>query len=543
MKSFFEWFKASTKVKRWILLILLGVVLTCYGIAKILVSEEITFFELGKTIAIFVLGFAAIVISVVFIQKRSLEIIIEANNTGTERGKKAQSNIKSLIFNKKVYEEGPKVVIIGGGQGLNNIIGGFKKYTNNITAIVTMSDYGNNPTASRRALDSLPLKDIKDSIIAMSDREDIMRKLINWNFQNERLRGLNFGDIYLTAMNEIYSNISEAILKSTEVLNITGKVIPVTLDEITICAELTDGTTIKQKDRIPEIVAEKVEKINRIYISPTNCRPAPGVIEAIEDADVIIIGPGSLYTNVLPNLLVKNVSKAIKDSKALKFYISNIMTEPGQTDNYALSEHLKAIQEHVGTDIIDYCLADTGEVVPEYIRKYNKEGADLVEIDNKKLSQYNVKVIQRDMSCIKNDKIRHNPDIVASTIIEMICNDLKFHDMQNNTEYLLLQSVLKDQKKLQLKEAKKKQSTALIKSKKKPKDLIKRDSRFKEKYRDRVESIQNTDAKIAENRRIAEEIEKMEKNKKAQRSKRTNNDLDDKIKKLKNNDGKGRRIK
>lgn len=517
MKSFFEWFKASTKVKRWILLSLVGVVLTCYGVAKILVSEEITFFELGKTIAIFVLGFVAIITSIVFIQKRSLEIIIEANHTGTEKGKKAQSNIKSLIFNKKVYEEGPKIVIIGGGQGLNNIIGGFKKYSNNITAIVTMSDYGNNPTASRRALDSLPLKDIKDSIIAMSDKEDIMRNLINWNFQNERLKGLNFGDIYLTAMNEIYSNISEAILKSTEVLNITGKVIPVTLDEITICAELTDGTTIKQKDKIPEIVAEKVEKINRIYISPTNCRPAPGVIEAIEDADVIVIGPGSLYTNVLPNLLVKNVSKTIKDSKALKFYISNIMTEPGQTDNYSLSEHLKAIQEHVGTDIIDYCLADTGEVIPEYIRKYNKEGADLVEVDNKNVNQYNVKVIQRDMSCIKNDKIRHNPDIVASTIMEMICNDLKFHDMQNNTEYLLLQSVLKEQKKLQLKEAKKKQTTALVKTKKKPKDLIKRDSRFKEKYRDRVESIQNTDAKIAENRRIAEEIAKMEKNKKSQK--------------------------
>lgn len=547
MKSFFEWFKASTKVKRWILLILIGVLFTCYGMTKLLVSEEISFLELGKIVAIFVLGFAAIVTGIVYIHKRNLEIIIEANNTSTEKGKKAQSNIKSLIFNKKVYEEGPNVVIIGGGQGLNNIIGGFKKYTNNITAIVTMSDYGNNPTASRRALDSLPLKDIKDSIIAMSDREDIMRNLINWNFQNERLRGLNFGDIYLTAMNEIYSNISEAILKSTEVLNITGKVIPVTLDEITICAELTDGTTIKQKDRIPEIVAEKVEKINRIYISPTNCRPAPGVIEAIEDADVIIIGPGSLYTNVLPNLLVKNVSKAIKDSKALKFYISNIMTEPGQTDNYSLSEHLKALKEHVGTDVIDYCLADTGEVIPEYIRKYNKEGADLVEIDSKKLSEYNVKVIQRDMSCIKNDKIRHDADKVASIIIEMICNDLKFHDMQNNTEYLLLQSVLKDQKKLQLKEAKKKQSTALVKSKKKPKDLIKRDSKFKEKYRERVESIQNTDAQIAENRRIAEEISKMEKAKREgqnQRNKRANTDLDDKIRKLsKNNDGKGRRIK
>lgn len=511
MKSFLEWFKASTKVKRWIILILFGVVLTCYGIAKILVSKEITFFELGKTIVIFVIGFISIVVSVVFIQKRTLEIIIEANNTSTEKGKKAQLNIKSLIFNKKVYEEGPKIVAIGGGQGLNTVIEGFKKYTNNITAIVTMSDYGNIPTASRRALDTLPLRDIKDSIIAMSDKEDIMRKLMNLTFQNERLRGLNFGDVYLTAMNEIYSNISEAILKSTEVLNITGRVMPVTLDEITICAELTDGTTIKQKDKIPEIVAEKVESINRIYISPSNCRPAPGVIEAIEDADVIVIGPGSLYTNVLPNLLVKNVSKAIKDSKAMKYYISNIMTEPGQTDNYSLSEHLKAIQEHVGTGLIDYCLADTGEVIPEFIRKYNKEGSDIVEIDSRKLTEYNVKVIQRNMSCVRNDRIRHNPDIIAATIVEMICNDLKFHDMQNDTEYLLLKSVLKEQKKIQDKEQKSLMKVPKNKlSKFMKNDDTKKRSKFNEKYSDRVKSIQNTDAKIAENRKIAEEIEKME---------------------------------
>ena len=204
----------------------------------------------------------------------------------------------------------------------------------------------------------------------------------------------------------------------------------------------------------------------------------------------------------------------------MKFYISNIMTEPGQTDNYTLSEHLRAINEHVGTDIIDYCLADTGEVVPEYIRKYNKDGSDLVEIDSRKINEYNVKVIQRNMSCIKNERIRHKPDVIASTIIEMVCNDLKFHDMQNNTEYLLLQTVLKDQKKLILKEEKRKKK--LLESGKQPKKEpeTRKNSRFKEKYRDRVESIQNTDAKIKENRRIAEEIEKMEKAKMAANKKK-----------------------
>ena len=512
MKSFFECFKASTKVKRWIFLIIIGIFLTCYAFTKVLVTEEISFFEIGKIIVLFVIGFMCIITSIVFIQKRNLEIIIEANDENTEKGQKAKVNLKSLIFNKKVYEEGPKIVIIGGGEGLNTVIEGFKKYTNNITAIVTMSDYGNVPTKSRKSLDTLPLRDIKDSIIAMSDQEELMRKLLDLNFKNERLKDLNFGDIYLTAMSEIYSNISEAILKSTQVLNITGRVMPITLDELTICAELDDGTTIKQKDRIPEIVAEKIQKINRIYISPSNCRPSPGVLEAINEADAIVIGPGSLYTNVLPNLLVKNVSKAIKESKAMKFYISNIMTEPGQTDNYSVSDHLKAIDEHVGINIVDYCVVDTGDIIPEYIRKYNKEGSDVVEIDAKKMNEYDVKMIKRNMSCVKDNKIRHNPDVMASTIIEMICNDLKFHDLQNDTEYLLLNSVLKEQKKIREKEAKlaQKRKNKPVKQNNKENKLNHRPSKFKEKYKDRVESIQNVEAKIAENRKIAEEIEKAE---------------------------------
>lgn len=501
MKSFLEWFRASTKVKRWIFLIILGVALTCYAFSKILVTEEIEISELIQIIVLFVTGFLMISISVVFIQKRTLEIFIEANDSSTEKGKKAKVNIKSLIFNKKVYEEGPKIVVIGGGQGLNTVIEGLKKYTNNITAIVTMSDYGNVPTESRKALDSLPLKDIKDSIVALSDREKLMKQLLSLNFKNERLKGLNFGDIYLTAMNEIYGNISEAIQKSTEVLNITGRVIPVTLDEITICAELTDGTTVKQKNKIPEVVSERVEVINRIYISPSNCRPAPGVLEAIEEAEAIIIGPGSLYTNVLPNLLVKNVSKAIKESKAIKLYISNIMTEPGQTDNYSISEHIKAIIDHVGNDLFDICLADTGEVMPEFVRRYNMEGSELVEQDFGKVNSFGIKVIQRNMSCIREDKIRHNPDIIAATVIELICNDLKFHDMQNGTEYMLLNSVLKEQNKLIEKNAK---VSRTIPYKSKNNDEPKRKSKFKEKYSDRFMSIKNSDKKREENKRRAE---------------------------------------
>lgn len=522
MKSFLEWFKSSAKVKRWMFLIVVGIALACYGFMKVLVAEEMSFQELGKIIAAFVVGFVCVIIGIIFIQKRNLEIIIEANDQDSAKGKEAKVNIKSLIFNRKVYDEGPKIVVIGGGQGLNTVIEGLRKYTNNITAIVTMSDYGNVPTESRKALDTLPLEDIKSSIIAMSDKEELMGQLMNLNFQNPKLQALNFGDIYLTAMNELYGNISEAIQKSTEVLNINGRVLPVTLDEIIICAELTDGTIVEKKDKIPEIVSEKVEVINRIFINPSNCKPAPGVIEAIEEAEAIIIGPGSLYTNVLPNLLVKRVSKAMKESKAVKMYISNIMTEFGQTDNYTLAEHIKAIQDHVGKGVFDYCLVDTGEVVPEYVRRYNKEGSEVVEANITQAASLGVKIIQKDMSCIKNDKIRHNPAMIASTIIELICNELRFKDEQNGTEFLLLNSILKEENK----EIKKNQ-----KVEKQHKEIVKkatqnvrnknhnRKSKFSEKYKERVEAIQNTEAKIKENRAIAKEIERLEKEKKKKEKK------------------------
>ncbi len=542
MKALLEWIKSSEKVKRWIFLIMIGIALACYGFSLILVTEEMEIRELGKVIGIFVVGFVFIVLGIVFIQKRNLEIIIEANDQDSEKGKKAKVNIKSLIFNRKVYDEGPKIVIIGGGQGLNTVIEGLRKYTNNITAIVTMSDYGNIPTESRKALDALPLEDIKGSIIAMSDKEDLMQELMHLNFQNERLRGLNFGDIYLTAMNELYGNISEAIQKSTEVLNINGKVLPVTLDEIMICAELTDGTVVEKKDKIPEVVSEKVEVINRIYISPSNCKPALGVIEAIQEAEAIIIGPGSLYTNVLPNLLVKKVSKAIKESKAIKMYVSNIMTEFGQTDNYTLAEHIKAIQDHVGKGVFDYCLVDTGEVVPEYVRRYNKEGSEIVEANITQAASLGVKIIQKNISCIKNDRIRHNANMIASIVIELICNELKFKDQQNGTEFLLLNSILKEDKKNIKKEQKAekkkkeivKKATETVKAQKN-----KKKSKFSEKYKARVESIQNTEEKIKENKKITKEIEKLEKSKtKKKTAKKSKKDTKEKAEKKPKKDTK-----
>ena len=451
MKGFFEWFKSSTKMKRWFLMIVIGIVLCCYGFSKILIEKELLLEELVWIIAAFVVGFIFVVLGIIFIQKRTLELLVQANSTVV--GEK-NVNIQSLIFNKNVYEEGPKVVVIGGGTGLNTVLEGIKKYTNNITAIVTVSDYGKKATNSRKELDLLPLEDIKDGIIALADNEEEMKKIMNYHFRTNQLMGLSFGDIYMLATKELYGNMAESIQKSSNILKITGKVLPATLDEINICAELKDGTIVEEREKISDITYHKATKINRIYITPSNCIPAPGVLEAIKEADAIIIGPGSLYTNVIPNLLVKNVAKTIKESKAFKIYVSNIMTEPGQTDNYSISEHIQAIIDHAGGKIIDYCICDTGEVVPEYIRKYNKQGSDLVEIDLSKVSNLGVNVIHKHMSRIEGEKIRHDADTVAVAIMELICTDLKFKDQQYDTKYILLNSKLKDQKKQEKKKEK-----------------------------------------------------------------------------------------
>lgn len=486
MKGFFKWFGNQSKMKRWILLILLGIILASYGMVNLLIGKELNFIQLAKIVISFVVGFTIVIIAIIFMQKRTLELFVQDTDS---RGEAKDGNVKSLIFNKKVYDEGPNIVVIGGGAGLDSVLRGLKNYTNNITAIVTISDYGRVATDSRKMLETLPLDDIKNSFIALSNNEAVMNGILNYKFTQGRLKELSFGDIYLLAMKELYGDFTLSIEQSKNVLNMTGRVLPVTLQPIDICAELEDGTIIENKDKIPEIVNSKVSKINRIFINPSNCMPAPGVIEAIQKADAIIIGPGSLYTNVIPNLLVKGVARTIKENKGFKIYISNIMTEPGQTDNYSLSDHIKAIQEHAGKGIVDYCIYDTGEIIPEFVRRYNKEGQELVEQDTAKAKEEGIKLLQRNLSYIDGEFIRHNPDAIASSIIELVCEDMKFRDMENDSRYVMLNSKLKDTKK------KLKTTTTKVRTKKSKPEKSERTSKFAMKYQDRINSIKQSDEK------------------------------------------------
>ena len=500
MNGLGHWLKSSSKMKRWIFLILVGIVLTCYGIAKILVQKEMEIVDAEKVVVVFVIGFTCIVLGLIFLNKRNMELFIEA--TDDRMKNKKNVNVKSLIFDRTIYDKGPKIVAIGGGAGLNTVLTGMKRYTDNITAIVAVSEYGKQPNSSRMALGTtLPFEEVKDSIAALSSEEsNELEKLLNHEMYNPNLRGLKFSDIYFTAMKEIYRNDTQSIEKSNSIFKIVGDVKPVTTEEMQICAELENGYVVEEKDKIPEIVNDKMTRINRVYLKPSNCRPAPGVLEAIKEADSIIIGPGSLYTNVIPNLLVNGVAKAIRESKAIKIYVNNIMTEPGQTDDYSVEDHIKAIIEHCGEGLIDYCIYDTGEVVPEYIKMYNREGADLVEQKINDPALKRIKFIKKNISKIVDGKIRHDPYMIAESAITLICNDMKFQDKENDPSYIMLNAKLQSDKRINKlkKEKRKKDKKAERKGidPNKKKDRFKKQSKFSAKYSDRIKSIKDSGEKM-----------------------------------------------
>ncbi len=473
MKSFFKWLKNSTKIKRWIFVMLVGMVLACYGFAQILVLDRLELMDIIKIVITFVAGITLFIIGIVYMQKRTLELAVLQDGKATT----------ALVDSK---DKGPNVVVIGGGIGLNKVLTGLKNYTNNLTAIITVSSYGNKN--KRR-----PTDDLRNSIVALAKNSEEMNKIMNLPTKNG-----TFGDSYFEAIEQANKDFAEGIQKSNNILSMIGKVLPATLDEMRICVELEDGTVIEEKEKIAEITSNKVTKINRVYIKPTNCRTTPGIVEAIQKADAIVIGPGSLYTSVIPNLLIRNVAKAIRDSKAYKIYISNIMTENGHTDDYALSDHINAIVDHAGKNIIDYCICDNGDIIPEILRKYNKSGASLVDIDKQNIK--GVTIVRGDVSCTEGEYIRHNPDALGKQIVEIILNDMKFKDKKNDEQYVLLNAKLKENKK---------KNKPIKKQKNKKVKREKAKSKFSAKYRDRIESIKESEQTTNINKKIHERAKKM----------------------------------
>ena len=243
MLGIFKWFKSGTRMKRWIFVIIVGIILLCYGIATIIDMKEISVLNLLLTIALSVIGFIMIIVGIIYSQKRVLELLVENTDERISDDKK-DVNVKSLIFNKTVYNEGPKIVVIGGGSGLNTVLRGMKSYTNNVTAIVEMSDYGNKSKELRESTHILPIEGVKRSIIALSSDEKEMEKLLDLQIES----GMDFTDLFISAMQEINGEGSKFIENISKVLNITGKILPVTLDKMNVCAELEDRNFDRRKE-------------------------------------------------------------------------------------------------------------------------------------------------------------------------------------------------------------------------------------------------------------------------------------------------------
>lgn len=512
MKGLNTWLKNSSKMKRWILLILVGIIFVSYGIASIIISKKaMSFKHAAKIIVYFTLGFTSVILGLIYINKRTMELFVEATDERISGRRKV--NINSLIFNKNIYEQGPNIVVIGGGSGLNTILDGLKRYTSNITAIVTVSNYGDNLDKNSERLRYMQLEDIKNGLASLAIEDNSkMKELLNYRFKKGSLKNIAFSDIYFEAMQDISKSLAESVKDSNDIFKIYGKVLPVTEDEMKICAELGNGYIVEEKSKIASMVYDKLTKINRVYISPGNCKPTPGVIEAIQNADSIIIGPGSLYTNIIPNLLVNGVARAIKVSKAKKFYVCNIMTEPGLTDNFSVSDHVNSIIDHCGEGLIDYCLYDTGEIIPEYIKKYNLDGSDLVEQDLKNIKERKIKFIKENLSIIKDDSIRHNANLIADIVIQVICDDLKYKDKQNDPEYMLMNSKLKADKIIHKRQ---KRMNKIKTSGKKTKKVG--NSKFANKYQDRIKSIKDTNKNIERKKKA---IESKSKQKNQEKSKK-----------------------
>ena len=313
-----------------------------------------------------------------------------------------------------------KVVVIGGGTGLSTMLRGLKQYTSHITAIVTVGDDGGGSGKLREDLGMLPPGDIRNCILALADTEPLMEDLLQYRFTEGSLKGQCFGNLFLAAMAGISENFEDAVQKMSSVLAVKGKVLPVTLDDMKLIAELENGEIIEGESKIPSEVIVRNTRIKKIAIKPIDAKPLEEAIKAINNADVIIMGPGSLYTSIIPNLLVKGIPEAICKSPAKKVYISNVMTQPGETDGFKVSNHLKVLMDYGVAENIDYVIANNGIIPPDIKEKYAKENAELVVLDYENISNLNVNVIEADLIKITKRYVKHNAEKLAELIMKNI---------------------------------------------------------------------------------------------------------------------------
>ena len=314
------------------------------------------------------------------------------------------------------------IVVIGGGTGLSTVLRGLKTHPFDITAIVTVADDGGSSGRLRDDYDIPPPGDVRNVIAALSDTEPLVEQMFQYRFSSESsaaLGGHSLGNLMLTALTEITGDFNLAIAEMCKVLKVHGKIIPAANKKVTLHAELESGEYIEGESRIPEANTP----IKRVFLTPEDVEPLPSAIKAIRSADIILIGPGSLYTSIIPNLLVKDIAKAVKAARAEKIYICNLMTQRGETIGYTASDHVQAIHKHTGASFINTILINNVELPCNVREIYLEEKAEPVVFDVENLEKMNLRVVKEEIAMVKDGTVRHHANNVADWLCQYVCKE------------------------------------------------------------------------------------------------------------------------
>lgn len=413
--SLLKWLYPGMRIKRWLFLLILGLVSLSLGFAYILVQiyrtqpfpeyvSSLTLQFIDRPIRGIIFMIIGAVVAVGALWKLNDSLLSAVMPDG-------HNNLVDIVYNQRQRKRGPKIVVIGGGTGLSTLLRGIKEYTTNVTAIVTVADDGGSSGRLRRELGVLPPGDFRNCIAALADAEPLMTKLFQYRFsEGSGLDGHSFGNLFIVAMSGVTGNFEQAIRESSRVLAVRGQILPSTIENVTLCAELADEVHVEGESQIS--LSDKA--IKRVYLQPEYPMAYPEAIRAILDADLIVLGPGSLYTSILPNLLVRDLASALVASKALKVYVCNVATQRGETDNFTVKDHVLALLSHLPSNPFHFVLVNdkVGAVLPAHWR------VNQVPPAGEELRLDGTSVVEADVVDPKNP-LRHDPKKLAQALMRL----------------------------------------------------------------------------------------------------------------------------
>ncbi len=399
-----KWLYPRMKVKRWFFMSLLGVIIVALGAIFTMKPDPLVklfgVIIIICGITLFLLGLIKMTVSLItlFLPKREQDLV-------------------NILYQRRYLERGPKIVAIGGGHGLSNLLLGLKEYTSNITAIVTVADSGGSSGRLREEFNIVAPGDIRNCLVALADAPALMGDLFQFRFSpDSQLKGHNFGNLFLTAMVQLTNgDFEKAVEESSRVLAIRGKVIPSTVSNVHLEAEYIDGSRTRGEAKIPK----KGARIKHLYLTPDDCLPTQQALDAIAESDIIVLGPGSLYTSILPNLIIRGVGDAMAQSSAFKIYVCNVMTQQGETEGYKASEHVKAIVDHTNPGVLNACIINNADVIGTALGRYQSENSFPVLADEDKIKSMGYTVMATDLLSI-SDFVRHDSEKLTKALIRII---------------------------------------------------------------------------------------------------------------------------